>query len=348
MTPKNDRNGILFISSTPTALCTVRERLALHAQRDILHCGDFLAFHKIPKAAEKQKVSNTDVTQWHRDQVKIIRRKARKGLTLIRGCLKQCDEILKTPVLLIDVHWITNPAADGWTGHQLHLNDARRHRLLGKFELNDLGDYLEGHVRNDGSGNRLKFNNGTVIADNLLRTFEIVFVIEDPIEAFPAVYEDVLKKFRSQGGDMANVTSLPEDVMAATGCRLAARFRWIRDLYNWTLNESNLHRAPNPIVADKANLHNLAGGNLTRLCAELGFSEEVVPLEMIKQLEENEASKREAMRKVVKTLGLQGTDVDLQKCEWERELGQAAADMLEQAITAARPIYHSLRARMLT
>ncbi|BCS25506.1 uncharacterized protein APUU_50217A [Aspergillus puulaauensis] len=348
MTPKNDRNGILFISSTPTALCTVRERFALHAQRVILHCGDFLAFHKIPKAAKKQKVSNTDVTQWRRDQVKTIRRKARKGLNLIRGCLKQCEEILKTPVLLIDVHWITNPAADGWTGHQLHVDDAHRRRLLGKFELNDPGDYLEGHVRDDGSGNNLKFKNGTVIADGLLRTFEIVFVIDDPIEAFPTVYKDVLKKLRSQGGNMANVTSLPEDVMAATGCRLAARFRWIQDLYYWTLNESNLHRAPKPIIADKANLHNLAGGNLKRLCAELGFSEEVVPLKIIKQLEENEASKREAMREVVETLGLQGQDIGLQKCEWERELGQAAANMLEQAITAARPIYHRLRARMLT
>ncbi|KAJ5365135.1 hypothetical protein N7517_008021 [Penicillium concentricum] len=204
-------------------------------------------------------------------------------------------------------------------------------------------------------------NNKTVMSDEYLRTWQIVFIIRHPALAWASMYRAMLK--------LSKVGFIDDDGMrGATVTNMT--MKWTRKLFDWCLEQPD--EPVTPLVIDAHDIiHNR--GAVVKFCERAGLdtasmqfewngnekkSENWAPenanmgnpeeVEMHKVAASIMLSTLEDSTGVVKDKAPASVDIDAEVTKWRVEFGDEVAEMLEKATRDSMPDYEYLKANRVT
>ncbi|KAL2801596.1 hypothetical protein BJX63DRAFT_438663 [Aspergillus granulosus] len=182
--------------------------------------------------------------------------------------------------------------------------------------------------------------NHTVLPDQYLRSWRMVFIITHPIVLFPYIYRSIHSPYVPQ------VNHRPTSSMYMT-------LSWVRMLYSWASLPTNVATVA-PIIIDTGDLSIDTDQIVPRLSAELGLPLDlgVVPFDSLQAFREKDQLIEQNRTEAVNRLMAQGTSyidacIQVVKLEWVREFGEFAANMIEQFARQAVPDYQYLFERRM-
>ncbi|CEL10546.1 hypothetical protein ASPCAL13663 [Aspergillus calidoustus] len=180
--------------------------------------------------------------------------------------------------------------------------------------------------------------NESMLPDDYLCTWRMVFTIRHPIALFGAIYRELTKGKR-----------LPAEVMKPV-CELFMTFRWVRLLYDWAATYST---AQPPIIIQCETVTNNLRPMVRKICLELELDESVVLFEKLEEQITMQGPGLQQSQAVFNNLTAQGVDalqarIAVAVSGWEVEFGRPAAYMLADFVRAAIPDWEYLRDRAMT
>ncbi|KAL2847162.1 hypothetical protein BJY01DRAFT_246935 [Aspergillus pseudoustus] len=184
-------------------------------------------------------------------------------------------------------------------------------------------------------------SNRTVLPDDYLGNYRMVFSIQHPIMVFPSIYRKLNKD-----------NMLPAE-MAKPVCELYMTFRWMRMLYD-VCDSSTSIKTPLVIAHDLIYDLLLLRPIVALICRELGLDESVV---LFEELEDEIAAaqpadlrRRASVLRISYEQQLSADEAEVAACmpDWISELGEPAAYMLAALVRDAIPDYDYLRDKAVT
>ncbi|KAJ5502992.1 hypothetical protein N7463_005866 [Penicillium fimorum] len=204
-------------------------------------------------------------------------------------------------------------------------------------------------------------NNKTVMSDEYLRTWQIVFIIRHPALAWASMYRAMIK--------LSKVGFIDDDGIRGTTVTNMT-MQWTRKLFDWCLEQpdkpvtplvidaNDIIHNPRAVVnfCEKAGLDTASmqfewNGNEKKSenwapeSANMGNPEEV---EIHKVAASIMLSTLEESTGVVKGKAPVSVDIDAEVTKWRIEFGDEVAEMLEKATRDSMPDYEYLKANRVT
>ncbi|KAL3490356.1 hypothetical protein BJX62DRAFT_238168 [Aspergillus germanicus] len=180
--------------------------------------------------------------------------------------------------------------------------------------------------------------NDSMLPDDYLCTWRMVFTIRHPIVLFGAIYRELTRGKR-----------LPAEVMKPV-CELFMTFRWVRVLYDWATVYST---GQPPIIIQCETVTNNLRPMVKKMCLELELDDSVVLFGKLEQQIAVQGPGLQQSEAVFNNLTAQGVDhlqarIAVAVAGWEAEFGRPAAYMLADLVRAAIPDWEYLRDRAMT
>ncbi|KAJ5824524.1 hypothetical protein N7447_006864 [Penicillium robsamsonii] len=204
-------------------------------------------------------------------------------------------------------------------------------------------------------------NNKTIMPDEYLRTWQIVFIIRHPALAWPSMYRAMVK--------LSKVGVIDNDrVRGATVTNMT--LQWTRKLFDWCLEQPD--KPVTPLVIDANDIiHNPHA--VVKFCEQAGLDTASMQFEWngdekksdnwapvsANMSNPEEAERRNAAASimlstleestgVVKDKAPASVDVDGEVAKWRVEFGDEVAEMLEKTTRDSMPDYEYLKANRVT
>ncbi|KAL1838702.1 hypothetical protein VTJ49DRAFT_2292 [Mycothermus thermophilus] len=194
-------------------------------------------------------------------------------------------------------------------------------------------------------------NNHTILPDEYLATWRIVFVIRHPALAWPSIYR-TLHQLVERG-------LLEEKVLRVDGGS-SMSLKWTRAMFDWCVERSQAEGDfPPPVIIDAHEVIHSPGAVL-QFCQAAGLDPAALQFEWPtedarpKKSEEtavDEESRRIFLGTLMASKGLikdktpATVDVEAEEVKWRAEFGDEAAKMIAEKVRDSMPDYEYLRAR---
>ncbi|KAL4919661.1 hypothetical protein BDW62DRAFT_199676 [Aspergillus aurantiobrunneus] len=180
--------------------------------------------------------------------------------------------------------------------------------------------------------------NQTVLPDAYLESWRMIFIIVDPVKAFPAAYRGLCR--------YVNEGKIHRDMLGPV-YKLLMNLRWTSALHTWCVLQS---KRPAPLVIDEADLLRPETGVAARICDELGLDKCIIPNPRVApRVNGRGQASVNAPAPRVKVEGKNAFEVRIaaHRANWEVEFGEKNAKMIEECVRDAMPRYHRLFANKL-
>ncbi|CAI7638556.1 unnamed protein product [Penicillium glandicola] len=234
--------------------------------------------------------------------------------------------------------WFLNPGFFTST-----MNGAEKPEDLKEFQVSTPECY--------GPSQTFSANNKTIMPDEYLRTWQLVFIIRHPALAWPSMYRAMMK--------LSKVGFIDDDgIKGASTTNMS--MQWTRKLFDWCLEQPDEPVMPLVIDANDV-IHN--PGTVVKLCEKAGLDTSVMQFEWNGSEKKSEGwttdiangddqelarhknaasimfSTLEESTGVLKDKAPVSVDIDVEVAKWRVEFGDEAAELLEKATRDSMPDY---------
>ncbi|KAJ5170763.1 uncharacterized protein N7500_003546 [Penicillium coprophilum] len=349
ITEKDQPHRVLLVSVPRTASNLLVKILNIHNQPNVLtspNAGYF--FYDAFMIAGRDGRLDRPLEEWTTEAKDETKAAIQQGFDELEAYSTRARTENKIMFAKEHAFWFLNPGFFTST-----INGAESSEYMKEFNVSMPERY--------GPSQTFSANNKTVMPDEYLRTWQIVFIIRHPALAWASMYRAMIK--------LSKAGFIDDDGMrGATITNMT--MKWTRKLFDWCLEQPDEPIAPLVIDANDV-IHNQ--GAVVRFCEKAGLDTASLQFEWNGDTKKSENwvsengrtgnSEEVQMHKVAASIMLStleqstgvvkdkapvSVDIDVEVAKWRVEFGNEVAEMLEKATRDSMPDYEYLKANRVT
>lgn len=342
---KAPKRRVLLVSIPRTASNLLSKILNAHGQPNV-HTnqkGGYFFYNAFMAAAEGGYLSKPGA-DWEQEEKTKIKAAFQACFDDLEAHSARAQEENKIMFAKEHAFWFFNPAALQKT-------------VTGKYD-SEFAKSFHVDIPEKYGAQTYSHSNETIMSDEYLRSWQLVFIIRHPALAWPSFYRAMIKMqgFGLVDDDGLRGSSITNMTM-----------HWSRLMYDWAMEQPDAPVAP-PIIDAHDLIHNPQ--IVLKLCEKTGLdpnsvqfewsdrddkrAQQWIPTDAVAEADKHlraaniMLSTLQASSRPNKDLAPESIDIPAEAAKWKAEFGEEIASEIEKAVSDSMEDYEYLKARRLT